>query len=49
MDCHGCARTGTVHTVMLALVWAAMRLRPRLFPHRPAAGPSPALEAVHAR
>ena len=34
--------------VMLFLVWAAMRLRPRLFPGRPAAAPEPALEAAHA-
>ena len=34
--------------VMLALVWSAMRLRPRLFPDRPAAGPRPTLEAAHA-
>ena len=34
--------------IMLFLVWAAMRLRPRLFPGRPAAAPEPALEAAHA-
>ena len=34
--------------VMLALVWSAMRLRTRLFPDRPAAGPRPTMEAVHA-
>ena len=34
--------------VMLFLVWAAMRLRPRLFPGRPAAAPEPTLEAAHA-
>ena len=34
--------------VMLFLVWAAIRLRPRLFPGRPAATPEPTLEAVHA-
>ncbi len=34
--------------VMLALVWSAMRLRPRLFPDRPATGPRPTMEAAHA-
>ena len=34
--------------IMLFLVWAAMRLRPRLFPGRPAAAPEPTLEAAHA-
>jgi ACR3 family arsenite transporter len=34
--------------VMLFLVWAAMRLRPRLFGGQPAADAGPALEAAHA-
>jgi len=38
----------TVPQVMLFLVWAAMRLRPRLLPDREATGRTPSLEAAHA-